>query len=167
MSSKNNDSVNTWGRQYFDAPKEKELVNSHMVRSKFANRSINTTTGRDFTPRPMSSRETGLYGRNKSITDDKGNLRLRGDRGQFGDWEKRWQITPSPPRCCPRHSSSTMMAAKLVFALCRRIQTASTCYSSTKERATEARRFRPTLLSSAKPSCCQCCSSQRTCRTLF
>lgn len=93
MTSKNNDCVHTWGRQYFDAPKEKELVNSHMVRSKFANRSINTTTGRDFTPRPMSSRETGLYGRNKSITDDKGNLRLRGDRGQFGDWEKRWQRT--------------------------------------------------------------------------
>ena len=91
MSSKNNDWVHTWGRQYFDAPKEKELINSHMVRSKYANRSINTTTGREWTARPMSSRETGLYGRNKTITDDKGNLRLRGASQKFEDWEKRWQ----------------------------------------------------------------------------
>jgi hypothetical protein len=93
MYSKDNTRIHSRNRQYFDHPKEKELVNSNMFRSPYANRSISTTTGRSQTARPITSRMTGLYGRNKRITDRHGNLKLRESPERLRSVESRWTRT--------------------------------------------------------------------------
>lgn len=80
--SKGNHTVHAWHREYFDTPKD-----SPMADARFSTMSSKM---RNLSAQPKSPRETGLYGKNNSITDSKGNLRLRGAHKRRVHRENRW-----------------------------------------------------------------------------